>query len=1025
MATVERLETELTAVSAGFLRSMAQVESAGSSVILTLGAVAAASVAMSVALVGSAVAAAVDFEDALADAGAKASATADEMAALENAAVDAGLAAAFSAQEAAEALGFLAQAGLDVNQQIEALPGILSLASAGNLDLAQSADIATNVLSGMGLAVDQLSRVNDVLAKASTSSNTSIAELGQSLSFVAPVAAGMGISIEETAASLGILANAGIKASRGGTALRSILAQIPDVAEKLGTTITTAEIASLGFAGSLDKLTKAGLGTANAMDVFGLEAGPAVLAFLTAGTGEIADFTIELENAGGAAEELARRQLDTLGGQLKILTGSVETLAIRFGQELSPALKDVTEDLISQVNALIQDEDALKDLGRQVLEAITIIADLAKTFTPLITLLLLGAASIVEFGRVISIAKRLVEFMAGSVALVTLSLSGMTEEASNLRAIMARDIRAAKEEGDKLGDSFKVAADFGDKLTTVSDAIAKALAGVADRADDATNAVKELVEVDLSKFFAAGAAGQEGFEGGVSPLGIFSPLVSAISEGPAPEFETFGGPPEKKTAPPKGRDLNKKVEQTVQELVDELSKGVDARADNREAIIKLIQPLKDLTGAAKTLDEMFTGLDDLAPTFEDSLNLAPLAKEASKKLEKELKEAAKEYDKFFKEMEKTAKAQREKAAELNDFVLSGVEDLGLSIASALGGGQVAGAISGIIGGAVEGASLGGPAGAVAGGLLAAGSSLVELVASSKQFAAVSDRVGTALEGLGERFDISAKLDVASRRIGDIFVAVIEAFEPLIEAFDADIFEIVIGALIEGVRAVVIVLLSVAEVFIKLVRVITFLPEVLLEFVADILEVLNDVAEFFGFEGLSGITETARSAADSFADFRDTLEDLDDAIDDAQAAALDPKVKPIDIENDITGALVDTLASATDEAAESMNELNKAVNESLTNVPVVFRAALRRGQASGQTEGPPGPAGFARNIVDTISGIDAPFGGGDQVGFQNNGTIQVFANDPEEFIENMKRLRFIAFGSSRSAEASRELLLRSS
>ena len=143
----------------------------------------------------------------------------DTMAAMSARAKELGRTTQFTANQAATAYQFLAMAGLAAKQAIAALPGALQLAAAGDISLAESADLATNVLAGFQMTVEQLGRVNDVLAMAASKSNTSVSELGQALRTAAPAANAVGMSIEQAVAALGGLANAGFKGAMAGTAL--------------------------------------------------------------------------------------------------------------------------------------------------------------------------------------------------------------------------------------------------------------------------------------------------------------------------------------------------------------------------------------------------------------------------------------------------------------------------------------------------------------------------------------------------------------------------------------------------------------------------------------------------------------------------------------------------------------------------------------------------------------------------------------------------------------------------------------
>ena len=112
-------------------------------------------------------------------------------------------------------MGFLAQAGFEADEILGAMPSTLQLAAAANVDLATSADIASNVLSGYGLEVEQLGHANDVLVKAMTSTNTDLLQLGEAMKYAGPIASAAGISFEEAAAAIGLMGNAGIQGSNG------------------------------------------------------------------------------------------------------------------------------------------------------------------------------------------------------------------------------------------------------------------------------------------------------------------------------------------------------------------------------------------------------------------------------------------------------------------------------------------------------------------------------------------------------------------------------------------------------------------------------------------------------------------------------------------------------------------------------------------------------------------------------------------------------------------------------------------
>lgn len=271
------------------------------------------------------------FQEAVNGLAAVSGATADEMATLEDQARLLGATSRFSAQQAAEGQRFLAQAGFEVNEILSATPGILQLATAGSLDLATAADIASNVLGGMRLEVDQLNRVNDVLAATAARSNTTIEQLGKALSFAAPFAAGAGIEIEEVAAAIGVMSDAGIQASRAGTGMVGVIRQLSKVTTegervlaRYGLSVEDVNIEARGLAPVLETLREANLNTADAIALFGSEAGAAAQVL-------VSDYKGAIEGATGEAERMANQMNQGLAPAFLGLASAAAESVLQIG----------------------------------------------------------------------------------------------------------------------------------------------------------------------------------------------------------------------------------------------------------------------------------------------------------------------------------------------------------------------------------------------------------------------------------------------------------------------------------------------------------------------------------------------------------------------------------------------------------------------------------------------------------------------------------------------------------------------
>ncbi|WP_339194564.1 phage tail tape measure protein [Paenibacillus sp. FSL P4-0176] len=296
------------------------------------------------------------FEQAMAKVKAISQATAKEFELLRQQAIELGATTVFTSSQAAEAQSFLAMAGFKTKEIMEAMPGVLSLAAAGQMEIARTADIASNILTGFRLSADQTSSVVDVLAKAMTSSNTNIEQLGYAMKYVAPIAASLGMSIEEAAASVGELSNAGIQGEMAGTQLRAMLLRLATPTkeaqfymDKLGVTTKDAAGNILPFANiigqfetSFKKLTQSQQAQV-AASIAGTEAASGFLTLISTGQSQLESFTEELENSGGAADQLAKTQMDTLKGSIEEFKSAMEAVAITIGDKFAPTVRQVTD----------------------------------------------------------------------------------------------------------------------------------------------------------------------------------------------------------------------------------------------------------------------------------------------------------------------------------------------------------------------------------------------------------------------------------------------------------------------------------------------------------------------------------------------------------------------------------------------------------------------------------------------------------------------------------------------------------
>lgn len=320
----------------------------------------------------------------------------------------------YSASQAAEALTFLGMAGFTAEEATAALSDVLNLAAAGGLDLGQAADIATNILSGFGLEVEQLSRVNDVLAEAFTGSNTTLTELGEGFKYVGPIAKGVGANFEDLIASMGKLGDAGIKGSLAGTTLRGVIdalfnptreeallmKELSDRIGGVGLQIRDSSGNFIGFRKLVEQLEKAGLKGEEALKLFGARAGPGMAALLNVGSASLEEFTKDLETVDNTTGKIKDTMEGGLGGALRGLKSAAEGTGLQLGESFGAGLVESINTLTFTFRRLTAEIKNLDESG--IITKITnSINALVKTFSIGLDL---GISQIKSFGTTFGVA---------------------------------------------------------------------------------------------------------------------------------------------------------------------------------------------------------------------------------------------------------------------------------------------------------------------------------------------------------------------------------------------------------------------------------------------------------------------------------------------------------------------------------------------------------------------------------------------------------------------------------------------
>ena len=330
---------------------------------------------------------------------------------------------AFSATEAADALNYMALAGYDTQTSMDMLPNVLNLAAAGSMDLAQASDMVTDAQTALGLDIGETTELVDKMAKTSSKSNTSVSQLGEAMLTVGGTAKNMKGGTTELSAALGVLADNGIKGAEGGTALRNVLLGIQS--KKFEKTFGELGVSAYDADGNLRPLNETLADMNTAMEgmteqektklitnTFNKADLKSVNALLGTSAERWDELTGEIENASGAAQDMADTQLDNLAGDVTLFKSALEGAQIAISDSLNPTLRNLVQEGTSGLQRLT---DAFTEGGFNA--AIDVAADLIAEWTQK---LVEGIPKVLEIG-----AKLLLALAKGIIKAVPSVLKGL------------------------------------------------------------------------------------------------------------------------------------------------------------------------------------------------------------------------------------------------------------------------------------------------------------------------------------------------------------------------------------------------------------------------------------------------------------------------------------------------------------------------------------------------------------------------------------------------------------------------
>lgn len=540
------------------------------SVFQSTGSLLTKSVTLPLAGVGTAsVKLASDFEAGMSEVKAISGATGKDFENLKKKAIEMGAKTKFSAGESADAFKYMAMAGWDAESMMSGIDGIMNLAAASGEDLATTSDIVTDALTAFGLQASDSAHFADVLAKASSKSNTNVSLMGETFKYVAPVAGALGYNVEDCAIAIGVMANNGIKGSQAGTALRSMFTRLAKPTDQVAKAMKQYNISLTDANGNMKPLRTLlvemrerfdGLSESEAAQLAATLAGQegmsGLLAIMNTSEDDFNSLAGEIDNASGSAQDMADIMMDNTAGAIEQLKGALESAGIIIGEKLTPYIKALAEkitELVEKFNSLSESEQ----------DSIIKHALLAASIGPI--LLMVGSV-LKAIGSVVTIIETIkglgiIEFLGGisapvwgaiaAVAALALAFADLWKNSDEFKQTMtdiAEKIGAAwssfcdefTAKINELGFNFEDVTDILKAVWKTFCEIVKPLfEGAFDSLADVIQGVLSIILSIMDVFIGLFTGDWEQFGDGI--LGILSALVETITGVLENIFNILGG----------------------------------------------------------------------------------------------------------------------------------------------------------------------------------------------------------------------------------------------------------------------------------------------------------------------------------------------------------------------------------------------------------------------------------------------------------------------------------------------------
>lgn len=334
--------------------------------------------------------------------------TAKELETFRKTALDVAVANGLMAKDIAASGIELVRLGLNAKETNLVLRQVADAALANSISIVKAAEVGLGATKAMGLGVNDLSKVLNVLTRAAVSSATDIEGLSQTFKYAAPIFNSAEQDINELAKASIILSNNMIRNSQAGTTLRSMMlafqaptVQAQKVMQKLGLEIKDVDGNIKPFSKIMGELSGKLKGVDTATKNWALSTlfGKYALSGATALVNSNADAWKKAEeavnNASLTNEKMADGMRKGVIFEFNQMRAAVNNASIALGEKFAPEV----ERILQSITDLAQGFSNLPDAIQQQIADMTILTGKITIATAGIVGLTLAVRSLINFTK--------------------------------------------------------------------------------------------------------------------------------------------------------------------------------------------------------------------------------------------------------------------------------------------------------------------------------------------------------------------------------------------------------------------------------------------------------------------------------------------------------------------------------------------------------------------------------------------------------------------------------------------------